>query len=207
MGALDALESETGWRAANADVIVGPSAGSVIGTLTATGISWTGNLPVGATVTTTGTATVNNPDTGNKLLTSTLSTTAAGSNCPPGSTSSSCTATATVLIPGLTITNTANVSNATPGLAASYTVTIADTGQTSYTGISVADDLTSVLDDATYDNDAAATSGAVSFATPVLTWKLLRARPTKTVWGPLSAKGTDVAMEEMTLAYERLEMM
>jgi phage tail-like protein len=44
-------------------------------------------------------------------------------------------------------------------------------------------------------------------ATPVLTWKLLRARATKTVWGPLNAKGTDVAMEEMTLAYERLEMM
>jgi phage tail-like protein len=40
----------------------------------------------------------------------------------------------------------------------------------------------------------------------VLTWKLMRARITKHVSGPLNAKGTDVAMEELTLAYERLEM-
>jgi phage tail-like protein len=40
----------------------------------------------------------------------------------------------------------------------------------------------------------------------VQTWKLLRARPIKLMDGALSAKGTDVAMEEMTLAYERLEM-
>jgi len=42
--------------------------------------------------------------------------------------------------------------------------------------------------------------------TPVLTWKLLRARIIKHVSGPLNAKGTDVAMEELTLSYERLEM-
>jgi phage tail-like protein len=40
----------------------------------------------------------------------------------------------------------------------------------------------------------------------VLTWKLLRARIIKHVSGPLNAKGTDVAMEELTLAYERLEL-
>jgi len=40
----------------------------------------------------------------------------------------------------------------------------------------------------------------------VMTWKLLRARIVKHVSGPLNAKGTDVAMEQMTLAYERLEM-
>jgi phage tail-like protein len=40
----------------------------------------------------------------------------------------------------------------------------------------------------------------------VLTWKLQRARIIKHVSGPLNAKGTDVAMEELTLAYERLEM-
>jgi phage tail-like protein len=37
-------------------------------------------------------------------------------------------------------------------------------------------------------------------------WKLLRARIIKHVSGPLNAKGTDVAMEELVLAYERLEM-
>ena len=40
----------------------------------------------------------------------------------------------------------------------------------------------------------------------VMTWKLLRARIIKHTSGPFNAKGTDVAMEEMVLACERLEM-
>jgi phage tail-like protein len=40
----------------------------------------------------------------------------------------------------------------------------------------------------------------------VQSWKLMRARITKHTSGPLNAKGTDVAMEELVLAYERLEM-
>ncbi|WP_310498218.1 phage tail protein [Sandarakinorhabdus sp.] len=40
----------------------------------------------------------------------------------------------------------------------------------------------------------------------VVTWKLIRARIIKSTMGPFNAKGTDVAMEEMVLAYERLEM-
>ena len=40
----------------------------------------------------------------------------------------------------------------------------------------------------------------------VQTWKLLRARIIKHVSGPLNAKGCEVAVEELTLAYERLEM-
>jgi phage tail-like protein len=40
----------------------------------------------------------------------------------------------------------------------------------------------------------------------VQTWKLLRARIIKHVSGPMNAKGTDVAIEEITLSYERLQM-
>jgi phage tail-like protein len=40
----------------------------------------------------------------------------------------------------------------------------------------------------------------------VQTWMLKRARITKHTSGPLNAKGTDVAMEELVIAYERLEM-
>jgi len=40
----------------------------------------------------------------------------------------------------------------------------------------------------------------------VRTWKFARARIIKYVSGPLNAKGTDVAMEELTLSYEGLEM-
>ena len=42
--------------------------------------------------------------------------------------------------------------------------------------------------------------------TPVATWKLLRARPVGYGVGPLIAHGCDVAIEELVLAYERLEM-
>jgi phage tail-like protein len=47
---------------------------------------------------------------------------------------------------------------------------------------------------------------AEDHSTAVMTWTLLRARIIKYTCGPLNAKGTDVAIEEMVLAYERLEM-
>jgi phage tail-like protein len=40
----------------------------------------------------------------------------------------------------------------------------------------------------------------------VMTWKLHRARIVRHVSGPFNAKNSGVAMEEMTLAYERLEL-
>ena len=40
----------------------------------------------------------------------------------------------------------------------------------------------------------------------VQSWMLLNARIIKYVSGPFNAKGKDVAMEELTLAYEKLEM-
>jgi phage tail-like protein len=40
----------------------------------------------------------------------------------------------------------------------------------------------------------------------VLAWTLRGARITKYTAGPFNAKGTDVAMEEMVIAYERLTM-
>lgn len=43
-------------------------------------------------------------------------------------------------------------------------------------------------------------------STVVSTWVLKEARIIKYVSGPFNAKGTDVALEELTIAYERLEM-
>jgi phage tail-like protein len=40
----------------------------------------------------------------------------------------------------------------------------------------------------------------------VMTWRLLRARIIKHVSGPLNAKSSDVAIEQLSLAYERLEI-
>ena len=138
--------------------------------LTATGISWTGSIPVGGTVTITGTVTVNNPDTGNKVLASTITTAAAGSNCPAGGTDPSCSVSVPVLIPALTITATANTATAAPGTVIGYTVTVTDSGQTPYTGATFTDSLAGALDDASYDGDAAATAGSVTYSSPNLTW-------------------------------------
>jgi large repetitive protein len=142
------------------------------GTLTVTGngVAWAGDIPVGGTVTVTGTVTVNNPDTGNHVLASTITTAAAGSNCPTAAPAAACSVSIPVLTPALTITNTPNTTATTPGSTVSYTVAITDSGQTPYTGITVSDDLAGILDDAVYDGDAAATTGTVSYTSPTLTW-------------------------------------
>lgn len=74
------------------------------------------------------------------------------------------------LIPALTITKTAGVSSTAPDDIVHYRITVADTGQTPYTGAVVTDSLAGVLDDATYRDDAVATVGTVTFASPKLTW-------------------------------------
>jgi choice-of-anchor A domain-containing protein/uncharacterized repeat protein (TIGR01451 family) len=133
-------------------------------------LTWTGNVPVGGTVTIAFSVTVNNPDNGDKVLVNTLTTTAIGSNCPVGGTDTRCRLRVNVLVPGLTINKAADAVSTTPGSTVRYTVTIANTGQTGYTGITVTDALADVLDDATYNGDAAATSGTVSFSSPNLVW-------------------------------------
>ena len=139
-------------------------------TFTSPDLTWTGTLAPGAAATVTFTVTVNNPDTGDKTLTSTLTSAAAGNNCPSGGTDPRCTATVTVLIPALTITKTASVSTTTPGSAVGYTITVNDTGPTPYTAATVTDALDGVLGDAAYNGDASATTGTVSFTSPDLTW-------------------------------------
>ena len=133
-------------------------------------LTWTGNLSPGDSAVITYTVTVNNPDTGDKQVVTTATSADAGSTCPPGTTSSPCRVTVPVLTPALTIVKTASAASATPGQHVTYTITVTDTGQTPYTGAVVTDDLTGLLDDAAYGADAAATRGAVSYASPVLTW-------------------------------------
>ena len=144
------------------------TAGSV--SYTSPNLTWTGSLAVGATATITFSVTVNNPDTGDKILASTITSTSAGNNCASGSTDARCASTVTVLIPGLTIALTANTGTATPGSVVHYTITVTNSGQTAYTGAAFADSLAGVLDDAAYDGDAAATAGTVSYASPALSW-------------------------------------
>ncbi len=137
---------------------------------TSPNLTWTGNLAIGASVTITYSATVSSPDTGNKTLANTVTSTTAGNNCPSGGTDPACSVTITVLTPGLTIVKSADVSTTSPGSVVAYTVTVTDSGQTPYTGASYIDQLDGVIDDATYNGDAAATTGSLSYAAPDMTW-------------------------------------
>jgi uncharacterized repeat protein (TIGR01451 family) len=130
-------------------------------------LSWSGALAVGATVTITYSVTVNNPDTGDQHLSNTL-VTPPGGNCPTGSTDPACT----VQIPSKSFSTvkTASETTANPGDTVTYTIVVTNTGQADYTAAdpaSFTDDLTSVLDDATYNNDA---SSGATYSAPTLSW-------------------------------------
>ncbi len=138
--------------------------------LSAAAITWSGNIPVGGTVTVTGTLTVKNPDPGDRSIAGTLVSSALGNNCTSGSGDARCAVALPVLLPGLTITKTADTTYVVPGGRASYTIVVHNSGETPYVGATVSDTLTGVLDDATYNGDVTTTSGSMSFVTPVLTW-------------------------------------
>ena len=64
-----------------------------------------------------------------------------------------------MLIPALTIVTRPARPQPCPASRWPYTVTVTNTGQTPYSGAAVTDSLDGALDDATYNNDAAATTG------------------------------------------------
>ncbi len=134
-------------------------------------LTWTGDLSRGDSVTVTYSVTVDNPDTGGKLL-SNNGYLGRGVGRPARRTrpGGSCRVTITVLTPALTIVKTASTATAVPGQAVIYTITVTDSGQTPYSGATLTDDLTGVLGDAAYNGDASATAGLVSYASPTLTW-------------------------------------
>ena len=135
-----------------------------------TGLTWTGDIPVGGVITLGATMGVQNPDLGNKLIAATMQSAAAGNNCPAGATDSRCTITITVLVPELTITKTASATATVPGGSVGYTITVHNSGQTAYAAAAVTDAMGEVLDKASYNNDATATLGVVSYSSPTLTW-------------------------------------
>jgi uncharacterized repeat protein (TIGR01451 family) len=127
-----------------------------------------GPAPAGASRRITYSVTVDNPDTGGHVLTGTITSPTVGSNCPVGNTRTRCTA--TVDVSQLTIVNTASAPTSAPGGVVSYTITAANSGQAAFAGATLTVGLAPVLDDATYNGDAAATVGIVSYASPTLTW-------------------------------------
>ena len=68
------------------DAAYNSGAAATIGTVSfaSPALTWTGDLAAGATATVTFSVTVNNPDTGDHILASTVTSTTAGSNCAAG---------------------------------------------------------------------------------------------------------------------------
>ncbi|KAA2234885.1 DUF11 domain-containing protein, partial [Solihabitans fulvus] len=69
----------------------------------------------------------------------------------------------TTPVSGIAISKAANKTDAKPGDTVSYTVTVRNTGQTPLTNATFTDDLTKVLDDATFNSDESATIGTATY--------------------------------------------
>ena len=70
----------------------------------------------------------------------------------------------------LVITKTANVASTTAGGTVTYTISIANSSSTAFSGVAFTDALTGVLDDAAYNNNASASTGTVSYANSTISW-------------------------------------
>jgi uncharacterized repeat protein (TIGR01451 family)/fimbrial isopeptide formation D2 family protein len=153
----------------DADLIGGPTASNAALTAAVTGsdLSVTGSVPAGATYTVTYTVRVKAfADQGDGTLTNAL--TDPNGVCLIGD----CTTTNPVA--HLSIDKTSDAAEGvTTGDSVTYTVTVVNDGQAAFSDeapASATDDLSGVLDDATFDGEATATVGEVSYAAPVLTW-------------------------------------
>ncbi len=83
------------------DAVYNGDAAATVGSVSyaSPNLTWTGNLAAGATATITFSATVSNPDTGDKVLATTITSPTPASNCPAGGTDPACSTSVTVLVP------------------------------------------------------------------------------------------------------------
>jgi uncharacterized repeat protein (TIGR01451 family) len=137
-------------------------------------LNWTGDLTVGQTVTLTYSVTVGAVGAGDGAVTNVVTTANPGGTCVRAADQNpDCTT--TVLKGGYTVEKSSdplNGSTVKEGNKVTYTVTVKQTGPGALTGASISDDLSKVLDDATFNNDAAASAGTALFdaATQKLNW-------------------------------------
>ncbi|MEU5881459.1 GEVED domain-containing protein [Spirillospora sp. NPDC047279] len=136
-------------------------------------LTWTGDVPADSTVTVTYSVTVTDPPTGDLVMVNAVTSTTPGTNCTPGSDGSppddpACSTEQD--LPKLQVKKTSEPGEPKPGEKVTYTLTVENVGKADYPGATATDDLTAVLDDATYDDDASADKGSVSYAEPKLTW-------------------------------------
>ncbi|HYG84453.1 MAG TPA: hypothetical protein VD907_06280 [Verrucomicrobiae bacterium] len=126
-------------------------------------INWNGNLAIGQTATITYSFTMNDPVTGNGTLRNSVVGTGAGSNCtanPAVDPECMTVSPLPVISSQKTLVGPANPK---AGDTVDYQFTITNTGGAAATGVAVADNLVGVLDDATYNNDASASTGTITY--------------------------------------------
>ncbi|WP_420034860.1 hypothetical protein ACN2WE_22605 [Streptomyces sp. cg28] len=75
-----------------------------------------------------------------------------------------------VPVPDLEVKKTATPKTVRPGDKVTYTITAKNIGGVDYPGAGLSDDLSELLDDATYNGDAKASTGTVSYNRPRLSW-------------------------------------
>lgn len=152
-------------------------------------LSWSGALAVGETGTITYSVTVDDPGTGNDVLTNAVLTPPdIGGNCAADSTDPACL----VRIPDASfeVVKTADSDVVDLGGIVTYTITVTNAGASDYTATAPAafsDDMSEVLDDASYNGDV--TSGA-QVDGDALTWSgALGVGETKTITYSVTVNG------------------
>lgn len=161
-------------------------------------LSWSGPLAGGATKTVTYSVTVDNPDNGDRKLTNTVVPTGPNGGC---ATDGGCTTNTDIAKPSYTVAKTASTSSVKPGQTVTYTVTVKNTGTVDYTTdvpASFKDDMSKVLDDATYNGDA---SNGATVKGSTLSWAgALKAGATTKVTYSVTVNSPDTGNRKLTNA-------
>ncbi|MPZ17656.1 MAG: DUF11 domain-containing protein [Luteitalea sp.] len=148
-------------------------------------ITWSGSLDPGDTATITYSVTINDPPAGDAIIANGVLGEGPGSNCATSpATDPACVT--QVPQPQLSVAKTSDGGDTVQaGDVVSYELTITNTGPAEAFNAVVSDDLSGVLDDAIFNDDASATSGTVVFDpdTQQLSWG-----------GPLAANGGAVTI-------------
>ena len=107
-------------------------------TITGNTLTWSAaSIMPGQTITITYSATVNTPDTGDKVLKNTVVTPTGASNCPAGSTDSACTVTVPVQTPGIALVKSVAETTLTLGETLHYSYVVTNTGNTTLAPVTV----------------------------------------------------------------------
>ncbi|MBQ3358350.1 MAG: DUF11 domain-containing protein [Microbacterium sp.] len=133
-------------------------------TVTGSTLAWEGPLAAGASITITYSVTVNNPVSGDGVLTNAVVPDGPGGECVPDECGT------VTPVQAYTVTKEASASTVVPGDTITYTVTVENTGSVDYTDgapASFSDDLSAVLDDAAYNGDA---DNGATYTEPTLSW-------------------------------------